>query len=79
MNRGVKVMEGLIHNLVKISGILMSETKRLLYTVVADRLGLMGKMKGDNFKEKKPRWKRRTEKSIMDWRMDLSRVEKTGK
>ena len=50
----MKVMEGLMHNLVK-DGMLVSEINRILYTelnVVTDRLGLVGKKKGNKFQKK---------------------------
>ena len=67
-------MEQLMHNLVK-DGMLVSLISRLLYTgvcVVANRLGLMGKNKGNNFEKKKPRRQTKIEKSIMRWQNDLT-------
>ena len=55
VNREVKVVDGLMLNLVKDR---RPEINRLLYTgsyVVTESLGLMGKKKGNKFKKKKPR------------------------
>ena len=51
----------------------------MLY-VVTDRFGLnWGKKKDTKFERKKPRYKlRRIEKSIVEWRQDLARVEEMG-
>lgn len=84
VNKEVMIVEGLMHNLVK-DGMSVSAVNRLLYVgsfVVADRLGLMKKKKGKKYERmNKPRWQRRIEKSIVEWRKDLSRVEelKSGK
>ena len=48
-------------------------------SVVADRLGLMRKRKGKKSEKMKPRWQRRIESSIVEWRKDLSRVEELRK
>ena len=76
----VKMVDGLLHNLVR-EGMHVTEVNRLLYVVsyiVAERLGLMGK--GKKRKEKgKPWWQRRLEKSIGEWRKDLGRVEEIRK
>ena len=72
----VKMVDGLLHNLVR-EGMSVTEVNRLLYVgayMVAERLGKMGK--GKKKKEKgKPWWQRRLEASIGEWRKDLSRVE----
>lgn len=47
--------------------------------VVADRLGLMGRGKGKKSEKMKPRWQKRIESSIVDWRKDLSRIEEFRK
>ena len=71
VNKEAKVVEQLMHNL----GMLVSLISRLLYTgvhVVANRLGLMGKKKGNNFEKKKPTWQMKIEKSIMQWQNALT-------
>ena len=72
----VKMVDGLLHNLVR-EGMSVTEVNRLLYVgayIVAERLGKLGK--GKKRKEKgKPWWQRRLETSIGEWRKDLSRVE----
>ena len=74
----VKLVDGLLHNIVS-DGMSVTEVNRLLYTgsyMVADRLGLIGRKKGKKKNEKgKPYWQRRIEKSIVEWRKDLGRVE----
>ena len=76
VNREVKIVDGLMHNLVK-KGMSITQINRLLYTgayVVADRLGFMRKKKGKRKENKKPRWQRRIEKSIGEWRKDLTKL-----
>ena len=72
----VKMVDGLLHNLVR-EGMSVTEVNRLLYVgadMVADRVGTLGN--GKKKKEKgKPWWQRRLEASIGEWRKDLSRVE----
>ena len=72
----VKMVDGLLHNLVR-EGMSVTEVNRLLYVgayMVAERLGKLGN--GKKKKEKgKPWWQRRLEASIGEWRKDLSRVE----
>lgn len=68
-----------MHNLVKESTS-VSEVNRLLYTVsyvVAERLGLIGKKK--QHEKKKPKWQRRIESSILNWRKNLARIEELKK
>ena len=77
----VKLIDGLIHNLVR-DGIGVTEVNRFLYAgsyVVCTRLGLIRKQKGKSLKSKKPWWQRRLEKSIIDWRKDLGRIEELRK
>ena len=81
MNKEVKIVDGLMHNLVK-KGMSVTQINRLLYTgayVVAGRLGLIKKKKGKRKENKKPRWQRRIEKSIGEWRKDLARVDELRK
>ena len=81
VNKEVHLVEGLMHNLVK-PGMTVSEVNRLLYAgsfVVADRLGLIGRRRGKRGDRKKPRWQRRIERSIVEWRKDLGRVEELRK
>lgn len=81
VNREVKIVDGLMHNLVK-DRMSVSDINRLLYTgayIVADRLGLMGKKKRKTVEMNKPWWQKRIESSIVDWRKDLARVEEMRK
>ena len=76
VDREVMLVNGLMPNLIQ-GDPSVSDINRLLYTgsyVVADRLGLVGKAKkkAGNWK---PWWQRRLERSIGEWRKDLSRVE----
>ena len=81
MMKEVKLVNGLIHNLVE-DGMGVTEMNRLLYAgsyVVCNRLGLIRKKKGKSLKSKKPWWQRRLETSIDEWRKDLGRVEEIAK
>ena len=77
INKEVKMVESLMHNFVR-KGMSVSDVNRLLYMgayVVAERLGVKGRKKGKKMERKKPRWQRRIEKSIKNWRKDLSRIQ----
>ena len=77
VNKEVKMVESLMHNFVR-KGMSVSDVNRLLYMgayVVAERLGMKGRKKGKKMERKKPRWQRRIEKSIKNWRKDLSRIQ----
>ena len=80
VSKEVILVDGLLHNLIH-EGMTVTEVNRLLYTgsyVVADRLGLIGKDKRKTVKMK-PWWQRRLERSIIEWRKDLGRVEEIRK
>ena len=78
VNREVRLVNGMIHNIVTRSA---TETNKLLYAgsyVVAERLGLIREKsdkRGKREERKDPWWKRRLEASIKRWRADLSRIE----
>lgn len=78
VTREADMVEGLFHNL-EAEG--LSEGNRLLYTgsaVVARRLGFkVGH--GKKVEVKKPRWQRRIETNIGEWRKALSQVEEIRK
>ena len=80
VNKEVKIVDRLMHNLVK-KGMSVTQINRLLYTgayVVADRLGLIRKKKKKRKQNKKPRWQR-IGKSIGEWRKDLARDDELRK
>ena len=73
----VKLVNGVIGNLVGECQSI-SDSNRLLHAasvVVAERLGLLKDRKGSRQKKKDPWWKRRIERSIVQWRKDLSKIE----
>ena len=56
----------------------ISDVNHLLYAcsfVVAERMGLTKKGKGERKTKEGPWWKRRIERNIELWRKDLSRLE----
>jgi hypothetical protein len=74
VNREVKLVNGLMHNVVVNT---IDQVNKLLYAgsfVVAERLGLMRK-RGKREDKEDPWWKRRIEGNIVKWRKDLSRIE----
>ena len=73
----VKLVNGVIGNLV-VECRSIGDSNRLLHAasvVVAERLGLLKDRKGARQTKKDPWWKRRIERSIVQWRKDLSRIE----
>lgn len=77
----MKVVEGLMHNLVK-DWMSVLEIIRLLYSgsyVAVDRLGLIGKKEVNKLEKKKPSWQRGIEKSSMEWQQDFARIEEMRK
>ena len=75
VNREVRLVNGMIHNIEVRS---VTEVNKLLHAgafVVAERLGLMKPRRGVREQRNEPWWKRRIEGNIKRWRADLSRVE----
>ena len=73
----MKVVEGLMHNLVK-DWMSVLEIISLLYGgshVAVDTLGLIGKKEVNKFEKKKPSWQRGIEKSSVEWHQDFARLE----
>ena len=73
----VRIVDGLLHNFLA-ECTTVTEVNRLIYAgsyMVADNLGMLGKNKKERGDAKKPWWQRRLEKSIVEWRQDLGRVE----
>lgn len=76
VNKEIRVVEGLMSNFVT-EGMTVTRVNRLLYTgafVVAERLGMM-RTNGNRDRRVKPKWQRRIEKSIEEWRKDLGRID----
>ena len=76
----VCVINSLLHN-VDVGEVNVSSVNRLIYAgsyVVCERLGLM-KQNKKHIPSKKPWWQRRLEKSIVQWRKDLGRLEEMSK
>ena len=76
----VKLVDSLLGHLVS-PNMSITDVNQLLSVgsfMVADRLGLIGKAKNKGGKEK-PHWQRRLERSIGEWRKDLSRIEEIRK
>jgi len=66
---------------VNVGDVNVSSVNRLIYAgsyVVCERLGLM-KPKKEQLRSKKPWWQRRLEKSIVQWRKDLGRLDEMKK
>ena len=80
VKKEVDLVDGLMHNLVRV-GMSASEVNTLLYVagvVVARRLGF--KVRSRKRAEfRKPWWQRRIERSIVEWRKDLGRIEEIRK
>ena len=80
VTKEVDLVDGLMHNLLR-EGMSVNEVNTLLYVagvVVARRLGL--KVRDRKKAEfRKPWWQRRIERSIGEWRKDLSRIEEIRK
>ena len=71
-----KLVDRLIGHLVR-PNMTVTDVNRLLSVgsyIVADRLGMIGKPRKKGGKAK-PHWQRRLERSIADWRKDLSQVD----
>jgi len=76
----VSLVNNMLHN-VDVGEVNVSTLNRLIYAgsyVVCERLGLM-KPKKNHLQSKKPWWQRRLEKSIVQWRKDLGRIEEIRK
>ena len=78
----VNLVDCLLHNLITVN-MDVTQVNHLLYAgsfVVAEKLGLTAKIGNKKKQEqKKPFWQRRIEKSIVQWRKDLSWVEEHRK
>jgi hypothetical protein len=75
VNKEVRLVNGVIHNVGAKS---VTEINKVLYAgsfVVAERLGLMKERNVLRNRKNEPWWKRRIEKSIVKWKADLSRTE----
>ena len=73
----VRLVDGLLHNLIH-NYMTVTDINRLLYAgsfVVADRLGLLHKTNCKTLQRQKLWWQRRLERSIVDWRKDLARIQ----
>ena len=75
----VNLVDCLLHNLITVN-MDVTQVNHLLYAgsfVVAEKLGLTAKIGNKKKQEqKKPFWQRRIEKSIVQWRKDLSLIRK---
>ena len=75
-----KLVDRLLSHLVR-PNMTVTDVNRLLSVgsyIVADRLGLIGKARKKGGKVK-PHWQRRLERSIAEWRKDLSQVDEIRK